>query len=211
MDKKEKYYLVNLYDCATPAFISSTKEYYGRIADIEELARRAEGLKNLSLKEPLEKLKQGVIEEYYAGQIKVKFAVPVSCITKKEILCTAFRYEFTNIWSFPYVIDIDEMSGEIAVVSAMGKYVVCYKVRLKNARIVNRVVDRDLPPLYIDNNFWGYPGMLRCEKIGGDKYTSNALYMPESVFDTKESAMERLDSDKPLDLKAFCDDIFGDG
>lgn len=109
------------------------------------------------------------------------------------------------------MIDIDDMRGELALFKWGKKYAVCYKVCLKNMRVTDDILGKDLPPLYIGNGFWGYPGMLHCEKIGKDEYTSNAMYMTESVFDTKEAAMERLDSGVPLNLKRFFEDVFADG
>lgn len=208
---KEKYYMLNLYDCATPGFVSFTKEYFGSLDDIETLIKRAEVNKESSLRAPFEKLKQGIIEKYHAGHIEVKFAVPITLIAKQDISSTAFRYEFINIWGFPYFVDIDKLQGELAAFKWGKKYVVCYKVRLKNMRVTDDLIGKDLPPLYIGNGFWGYPGMLHCKKVGKNGYTSNALYMTESIFDTKEAALARLNGDAPLNLNRFFEDVFADG
>ena len=86
-------------------------------------------------------------------------------------------------------------------------YVLCAKVEFKN------LMHRTDPPcdrwMKNGDGFWGFPGLLRYKKT--EDLTFSDLYFVESFSQELKDEMAQIGKTENLNLKNFCDSIFGDG
>ena len=57
--------------------------------------------------------------------------------------------------------------------------------------------------------FWGFPEMIKYDSTSTK--TWDRLYLYEERYSDKAAACRDLDNTEKINLRSFCDDIFGDG
>ena len=101
----DKVYHIELDDYSTPAFVSFGKNYYGRMADVEEFISKFEDDEDNELVRAFQEYKDGNKDaEITVAYTKRKMLEEVKVYGSKEINSGSFEWEHTNIWCFPYYL-----------------------------------------------------------------------------------------------------------
>lgn len=104
----EKIYHIELDDCATPAFVTFGKDYYGTMNDVEEFISKFKTGERQDLVEAFKEYKQGNAGvEIPVGFWKSKMLEEVKVYGKKQMSYGEYEWEHINIWGFPYYMKCD--------------------------------------------------------------------------------------------------------
>lgn len=206
--EKNKVYRILLDDYSKPGFVSSSKNYYGTLADINGFITSLEEYDKERFKELIDAFKT-----YLQGNKKVthnvayrdeKLLEPVQIFGYFEHTMTNYQWEHINTWGFPYDVKFDKADIEHFWLSVRKKYYRCMRAEIENL-VYKNPVDEWSP---IGSFVLGYPCMLKREF---DKL-QNRLAVDEIVFDSKEAMENDMNNfDKSVVFTQFCDEIFGDG
>ena len=207
----EKYYVLNLWDYGTPAFVSFDKMYIGTEAEIRTALQ--------AMKEAEKGSDETVaaIERYLAGDKtathniaynEIPVLEPCTRIASSTLSLGEYSWEQINVWGFPYVMKCDSAEVKQLIVKYKRKYYRCVRAWFKNLCYEsvsgkwNLMGDFYLGPAYLFDV---------VDKPGEGRTMSNLLYVVEKVYDKLDDADDEILSAEHLNFKGFCDDIFADG
>lgn len=199
----DKIYHIELDDYSTPAFVSFGKNYYGRMADVEEFISKFEDDEDNELVRAFQEYKDGNKDaEITVAYTKRKMLEEVKVYGSKEINSGSFEWEHTNIWGFPYYLRCESLNS--------------LHFWIKNGVILYRVIKAKFTNLQYKNTIgewtdinaiWGFPHIIEFGMY-------NTLMVVEKKFDTVKELkkdMQNFNSIEEMDFTSFCNDIFGDG
>lgn len=206
----EKYYVLNLWDYGTPAFVSFDKMYIGTEADIR-VAMRSMKKKNADS----ETVK--ALERYFDGDKnathniaynEIPILEPCTYIASSTITLGEYSWEHTNVWGYPYYMKCDSAEVKQILVRYKKKYYRCVRAWFQNLRYG---VSTEKYSLLGD--FYLGPSELFdvTDKPDKGRTMSNRLYVVEEVYKKLDDAEDKLLAEEHLEFKGFCDDIFADG
>lgn len=206
----EYYYVLNLWDYSTPAFVSFDKMYVGTETEIRTAIE--------SMKQENKNDETVVaLERYFAGDTTATHNIayrdiPVleQCerVASSTLTLGEYFWEHINVWGFPYYMKCDSAEVKQILVEYKDKYYRCVRVWFKNLRYKSVSENWDLL-----GDFYLGPAYLFDVKDepGEGRTMNNLLYVAEEVYANLEEAEDKLLSEEHLIFKGFCDDIFGDG
>ena len=124
----DKYYILNLWDYGTPAFVSFDKMYIGTEAEIRTALQ--------AMKEAEKGSDETVaaIERYLAGDKtathniaynEIPVLEPCTRIASSTLSLGEYSWEHTNVWGFPYVMKCDSAEVKQLIVKYKRKYYRC--------------------------------------------------------------------------------------
>lgn len=204
---------LQLDDYSAPSFISSAKDYFGTMEQIQSL------FEYLRRDEDLAKKYQyilGVNAHYLNGEKEITHSVAfqeVPFLVDAEILVKAHssleNYSWThmNTWDCPYYMHCDRAESEHLWLACDGGFCRCIRTKFHNLQY--GITSDDLRPL--GGLILGYPGQI---EVGDDDILQNRLLVIEDYFRSKEEALEDYEDfvNRPNPAySAILDDVFGDG
>ena len=207
----EEYYVLRLWDSATPAFVSSDKMYIGTEDDIRALLEQIKQFEKYS-EETL-----SAIARYIAGDKTTKHNIayrdiPVleHCdrIASSTLSLENYSWEHTNIWGFPYFMKCDFAEVKQIIVKYKRKYYRCIRAWFKNL-----CYESKSGIWILMGDFFFGPAYLFGvkEDLVEGRTLNNRLYVVEKVYDNLDDADDEFLSIEHLDFAGICNDIFGDG
>lgn len=206
----EKYYVLNLWDYGTPAFVSFDKMYIGTEADIR-VAMRSMKKKNADS----ETVK--ALERYFGGDKnathniaynEIPILEPCTYIASSTITLGEYSWEHTNVWGYPYYMKCDSAEVKQILVRYKKKYYRCVRAWFQNLRYGVSTEKYSL----LGDFYLGLSELFDVtDKPDKGRTMSNRLYVVEEVCNKLEDANKKLLSAEHLEFKGFCDDIFADG
>jgi len=206
----DNYYILRLWDHATPSFVSADKMYIGTESEIRTaIAAMKKADKNNKAVE--------AVEKYLAGDKTATHNIAyndVPALERCTLVCSSTlslgkgQWEQINVWGFPYITRWDSAEVKQIIVKYKRKYYRCERTWFRNLRYES-VMGR-WEPL---GDFYLGPGELFdvYRKKGEPRVVNNLLYVVEEIFDNLDDADNKILSEEHLDFKTFFDDIFGDG
>ena len=206
----EKYYVLNLWNYGTPAFVSFDKMYVGTEAEIRTAI---ESMKKAEKNDET----VAAVERYLAGDTTATHNIayrdiPVleQCrrVASSTLTLGEYSWEHINVWSFPYYMKCDSAEVKQILVEYKGKYYRCVRTWFKNLSYESVSGNWSLL-----GDFYLGPAYLFDvdDKKGVGRIMNNLLYIVEEVYINLNEAEDKLLSEEHLIFKGFCDDIFGDG
>jgi len=210
-NKAEQFYKLILTDYALPGLCSGGESYYGTLEGVKAFisAMRKQSDDDL---DGLEK----ALNAFLAGEQSVKhsvaysqeqFLIPVELVESKVQFLENYKWTHTNIWGFPYYMKISKGIAQEVVLKDGENYVRCVKLDAQ------KLMYRADPPcdhwMSIEAGFWGFPGLLRYEKIGDRTFTD--LFFVETISNDLKECLTEIGQTESLNFKNICDSIFGDG
>lgn len=209
--KNKQFYKITLTDCAIPSFCSGGKDYYGTIEEVEDLITAIKN--NNSIESDIDGLqaaeyKSGNIEcEHAVAYSKSKFLTPVRLIAENELIVDKYKWKHINIWHCPYYMHAGISHFKQVVLQDAGNYIRVIKPEFCELRYV--IEEQSESQDKIGVMFWGFPEMIKYDSTS--KKTWARLYLYEERYSDKAAACRDLDNTEKINLRSFCDDIFGDG
>ena len=152
--------------------------------------------------------KSGNIEcEHTVAYSKAKFLKPVKLIAENELIVDKYKWKHINIWHCPYYMHAGISHFKQVVLQDGGNYIRAIKPQFCELRyaIEEQVESWDK----IGGMLWGFPEMIKYDST--NKKTWSRLYLYEERYSDKAVACRDLDNTEKINLRSFCDDIFGDG
>lgn len=209
--KNKEFYKITLTDCAIPSFCSGGKDYYGTIEEVEDLITAIKN--NNSIESDIDGLqaaeyKSGNIEcEHAVAYSKAKFLTPVKLIAENELIVDKHKWKHINIWHCPYYMNAGISHFKQVVLQDDENYIRVIKPEFDELRYA--IEEQSESQDKIGGMFWGFPEMIKYDSR--TKKTLSRLYLYEERYSDKATACRDLDNTEKIDLRSFCDDIFGDG
>lgn len=199
----EKIYHIELDDCATPAFVTFGKDYYGTMSDLEEFISKFEPGEQQELVGAFKEYKQGNSDvEIPVGFWKSKMLEEVKVYGKKQFSCGEYEWEHINIWGFPYYMKCDALQSVHYWIKDGEKLCRIIKAKFTNLQYKNAIGKYSEIGM-----IWGFPHII---EFG----TYNTLMVVEKQFETENELKENMrsfNSVSDMDFTEFCNDIFADG
>lgn len=199
----EKIYHIELDDCATPAFVTFGKDYYGTMADVEEFISKFDDNDRQDLVKAFEEYKQGNTDvEISVGFWKSKMLEEVKVYGSKELSSGEYMWEHINIWGFPYPLKCDALESKHYWIR--HKKNLCRVIKAKFTNLLLENVTGNFAPITM---IWGFPHII---EFG----TYNTLMVVEKRFETVKELkedMKTFNSISDMNFTSFCNDIFADG
>lgn len=206
----EPYYVLRLWDYATPSFCSCDKMYVGSeheiraaIAEMEKYDRESETVK--------------AVKAYLQGDRKAAHniafrEVPAleecALVHASELILGGKQWNHINTWGFPYVMRCDAAKVSQILVKYNELFYRCIRVWFENLCYESVTGKWNV----LGTFFLGPSYMFEVSEEGNDlTKINNLLYVIEESYDNVEEALGKMHSEECLDFRAFCDDIFGDG
>ena len=206
----EKYYVLNLWNYGTPAFVSFDKMYVGTEAEIRTAieSMKKEGKNDETV---------AAVERYFTGDTTATHNIayrdiPVleQCrrVASSTLTLGEYSWEHINVWGFPYYMKCDSADVKQILVEYKGRYYRCVRAWFKN--LCYESVSGNWSLL---GDFYLGPAYLFDvdDKKGVGRFMNNLLYIAEEVYVNLNEAEDKLLSEEHLIFKGFCDDIFADG
>lgn len=218
------FYRINLWDPATPSFISSIIPYVGTKKEIVEF------VKNGSLYEDLEKWSNGQktdTNEVFLPKKTEKLKV-------KQFKIDEERYfEHLNVWECGYNMFYKKLEGRFVYYKFEDKYYRAFYI--DNVEGLSYVISGDELRLYtnlsenvdkvyhaLDDNGWGNKNIIITNALSVDKHyfsetnsldhtLKSILGYTDKVFDTEEEMEKDYANPEELHLELFINDYFADG
>ncbi len=206
---EKQYYLYELDDYSAPSCTSSTKLYFGTVADFKRMLKKAGNYAVPDLSQTLEKFENGDKDITHTVCYNPhKFAIPATIIKQKTLQYDTYGFRYKNPYGFYYLARTDTIIISFYLIKCQGLYYTCYRMRIKNPKFLD---DHDKREFWADPPFWGFPGVVFKTRKDRAVYYENTLLETEREFKTEAEAIEHFDKVKKIDLTAFYEDIFGDG
>ena len=211
--KNKQFYKITLTDCAIPSFCSGGKDYYGTIEEVEDLITAIKN--NNSIESDIDGL-QAAFTEYKSGNIecehtvaysKAKFLTSVRLIAENEMTVDKYKWKHINIWHCPCYMHAGISHFKQVVLQDGGNYIRAIKPQFCELRCA--IEEQSESQDKIGVMFWGVPEMIKYDSR--TKKTLSRLYLYEERYSDKATACRDLDNAEKINLRSFCDDIFGDG
>lgn len=184
---EDKLFKILLDDYSVPSFITSTKNYYGTMDDINDLMRFLE-------------------ENNFSQQNNLINIFPVKILHEEKQQLEEFEWEHMNIWNCPYNMRLKNAKLQHLWIKDGTRYYRVFKAEING--LCYKVIDDKW--IELKGDFWGFPGMIISE---GD-ITYNRLFCIEKSFDSIEELQKDYKDflcHPDVIFDKFCDDIFGDG
>lgn len=209
MDDK-RFYRFELDDYSAASFTSFTKPYFGTTKQFKELVDCFDDGQMEEVENAFYHFAAGDESiEYYAGQIKTRFATPIEVLASRDIEFGATSFNHKNTWGYFYCTKNDGIKGKLYLGKEGDSFFLFYNVQIKNLRYT--VEKDDARWMDLDGDYWGFPHQLKPIKIPGGFIVKTMLCPLESKFDNETEARKRFESAEQLDLKYFLEDCFADG
>ena len=210
--RKEQYYRLKLDNYAAPSFCSSDKEFFGTLEQISILIndlrndeKYAENFKELILAfDWFIENKKNIF--HTVSHRKIKFLEPVQLLEFYHTTSQEFEWVHNNIWGFKYRMKVSQINISIAIFEVEGKIVKTIKPEFKDLMHYNDFAHSNNWEL-IDNNFWGFPYMLKTK----DRWTCSSLFITEGIYSNVKSAESNINDVNKINFESVCDEIFADG
>lgn len=206
-----QFYKLELTDYALPGFCSGGASYYGTFDGVKSFIFAMRKLSDTDL-DGLET----ALTAYVAGDHSVKhsvgygqepFLIPVELVESKVQFLENYKWTHTNIWGFPYYMKFAKGMVHEVVLKDGNNYIRCVKIDIQ------KLMHCGDPPcdhwMSIGAGFWGFPGLLRYEKPNDRTFSD--LFFVESFSENLNDILSEIGKIECLNLKSFCDSIFGDG
>jgi len=205
VSKPVPLYQLKLEDCATPAFCSFSKPYFGTQKQILRLLERRED------KELLDAARR-----YFDGEgdgvahmlhWREQIVSPVTRLGCAPFQIDDFSAAFLNIWDCPYQIRARRVEGKLHYLRREDG--VCFRALQASFTGPEMLNDILQPPRIMELRppFWGYPDMIYCR----GKTLKSRLFLVERRFDDQEKALADLARPAEPCFDSFFADVFGDG
>lgn len=208
--KDEQYYRLTFDDYAMPSFVSSDKDYFGTLSDIEGLI---DALKDGRNDQTYERL-FSALNAYKNGESnvtniaaynEVPFLVPVKLLEAVSYTMPSTEWEHINVWYCPYKMRFQTAEIQQFWFESDDKY-----IRAMKAKIIDLRCEEYNDSWIEIKTPWGFPHIIEKEAA----CTYNKLAVTDKKFDSKTEAENDYKcflSEQDTDFTEFCNDIFGDG
>lgn len=205
-----EYYILRLWDCATPSFCSFDKIYVGTESDVRKAIA---SMKRAGVNEET----VAAVSHYLSGDKAATHNIAYKdipalekcqLIRTSELKIEATEWEHINVWGFPYKMKCDSAEISQILVRSNEKYYRCIRPTFTGLRY--EAITGQWGPL---GDFYLGPSYL-FEVVGTSgkvKIMSHLLYTVEETYDSLQDVSEQAFDAEHLNFKPFCDDIFGDG
>lgn len=159
---------------------------------------------------------QAAVTEYKSGNIecehtvaysKAKFLKPVKLIAENELIVDKYKWKHINIWHCPYYMHAGISHFKQVVLQDDGNYIRAIKPQFCELRYA--IEEQSESQDKFEGMFWGFPEMIKYDSTS--EKTWDRLYLYEERYSDKAAACGDLDNTEKINLRSFCDDIFGDG
>lgn len=206
----EQYYVLRLWDYATPSFCSFDKIYVGTEAEISTaiMAMEKDDRNDETVK---------AVRRYLNGDRSATHNIAyqeIPALESCEYICSSKltvgekKWVHINTWGFPYLMKCDSALVSQVIVKYKKKYYRCVRAWFKNLCYESVSGKWDL----LGTFFLGPGYLFDVTSIPNTPRTmNNLLYAVEEIYDSLKEADDTIRSVEHLNFKAFCDDIFGDG
>lgn len=211
--KNEQFYKITLTDCGIPNFCSGGKDYYGTQEEIEDMIIAIKNNKSIDndvdgLYAALTEFKSGNKNcEHPVEYGRSRFLTSVKLIAENELIVDKYKWKHINIWHCPYYMHAGISHFKQVVLQDAGNYIRVIKPEFDELRYA--IEEQSESQDKIGGMFWGFPEMIKYDSR--TKKTLSRLYLYEERYSDKAAACRDLDNTEKIDLRSFCDDIFGDG
>lgn len=194
---KNKLYLFEMPDPATPSFVSFNKDYIATGNEIKDIDNEHKGL-----------------------VFSVDKAVKV--VGESKIIDDVGKsyFEFLNIYGFPYYIGYDTCEMHFIYTGINNKYMRFVKAVIKNFHMVDKLPSGETKNIYYtEKEFWGNPVLRTKNTISGMRDTADQvnsiletkIYCPDKLFDTYEDMLKDMRHPSESTLGFIMDEILADG
>ena len=205
------YYLLKLFDPATPGFCSFDKIYVGTEETIKIVADNLSKLNSDSdTSIAIQSYFNGNISaEHYIAYKKQNVLTPISIEAENKMSFEGMKWTHINIWGFPYEMKCDSANVHQIIFHYDDAYYRCVRVWLKN--LCYECFNDNWSKL--NGGFWGNGSVLNVTTIPGtnDFIFNNLLFIEEAHYDDKTAAFEDFNKKEKIEFKKICDEIYGDG
>ena len=194
---KNKLYLFEMPDPATPSFVSFNKHYIATGNEIKDIDDNHKGLV-FSIDKAVKAI----------GESKIVDDVGKSC------------FEFLNIYGFPYYISYDSCELHFMYIKVSNKYMRFVKATINNFRMVDKLPSGETKNIYYtEKEFWGNPVLETKNTIAGMRDTADQvnsllmtkIYCPDKIFDTEEDMLKDMRHSSESTFEFIMNEIVADG
>ena len=206
----EPYYVLKLWDPATPGYCSFDKLYIGDEMALKYVA------KAMDREEPGCETAMA-IQAYFAGDKAATHSIAyqqipvlelVQILACSEMSLPAKIWDHYNTWGFSYLMKWSAAAVQQILVPYGGQYRRFVKALISD--LSYRSVDGEWRPA--SASFWGNVGVLRGAALDdGHRTLQNVLYVQEDTSEDMESLLQKMKDPEAVIMDKFCDEIFGDG
>ena len=164
---------------------------------------------------PPQRRLQAAFTEYKSGNIecehtvaysKAKFLTPVRLIAENEMTVDKYKWKHINIWHCPYYMHAGISHFKQIVLQDDENYIRAIKPQFCELRYA--IEEQSESQDKIGVMFcWGVPEMIKYDS----RTKKTRLYLYEERYSDKATACRDLDNAEKINLRSFCDEIFGDG
>lgn len=145
--------------------------------------------------------------EHTVAYSKAKFLKPVKLIAENELIVDKYKWKHINIWHCPYYMHAGISHFKQVVLQDDGNYIRAIKPQFCELRYA--IEEQSESQDKFEGMFWGFPEMIKYDSTSTK--TWGRLYLYEERYSDKAAACRDLDNTEKINLRSFCDDIFGDG
>ncbi len=206
----DQYYVLKLWEPATPSFCSFAKPYVGSKQDILTVATQ------LAEDDPGSETVRA-IQDYFTGNHSATHHIayqempvltPVRVLASSRMDLPMKTWEHLNVYECPYRMSFDAAEVFQIVISYEGRYHRCVKSRFQN--LCYDGINDDWHP--VGTMFFGNGCVMRvCETAHQTRLVENILYVQEESAEDGEMLIQKLEIPTEVIFDRICDEIFGDG
>ncbi|MBE6701181.1 MAG: hypothetical protein E7582_04760 [Ruminococcaceae bacterium] len=205
----DKYYILNLYDPATPGFCSFSKLYIGTQAEI------LKAIKNLEVDSDSNNTAKAV-KEYFNGNTaathnvayqEVPVLTPIEIIAEHGMELNHYKWTHINMWGFPYYMKCDRARVHQIVFEHDGMIHRFVRGWFDNLSYKGDFGDWS----ELKDGFWGNAAILDVTTYADNFTFNNLLYVKAENYESAAGAIDDLQKKNKLEFRSICDEIFADG
>ena len=212
------YYVINLWDCGTPSFVSSTCKYFGTEEQLEKFKEKDESYKE---EFPYEK-----------DPFDIFNPKEVMLLKEEDILDGERHFIHKNVWECDYKMYYKSFKGKLIYFKDEIKYYrALLPVEVENfayyedenlGRFRNIPEDATVMISPIMGSGWGNKNIFSDNELYSTPYVYNFNHLKHSchcllayvdkVFDTEKECLEdKFNLKEDLAMTLFINDFFADG
>lgn len=206
----DQYYVLNLWEPATPSFCSFAKPYVGSKQDILTVATQ------LADDDPGSETVRA-IQDYFTGNHSATHHIayqempvltPIRVLASSRMDLPMKTWEHLNVYECPYRMRFEAAEVFQIVICYEGRYHRCVKSRFQN--LCYDGINDDWHP--VGTMFFGNGCVMRvCETAHQTRLVENILYVQEESAEDSEMLIQKLEIPAEVIFERICDEIFGDG
>ncbi len=196
----DKYYLMTLFNPATPSFVTLDTNYF---ANKNQIIDFLQNIEDTELKEKLEKwLKTKDMDISYVYDEKLLQELQDN-VLQADYRHIATRFQHENTYGYYYYIKFDEIKGKLYYFQKDSKWHRAYIIRIEDLKYSSKPSDQEA------RNFsmtWGNGNIV----LDGSS-ARNIMGYIDKEFSSQAEVTKDIQNPEEIDLRYFFDDIFADG